>query len=191
LTAQRSENSVLFSLSNLQSLAAPAPTAKPGTVQATEGSGLIDIRAMAASTLRAPGAGGSFGFGGDGKSAEDDLPTFGAFSVAAPVLLSLPASSGPPKWVYALVAVALVMVVAVLAVAFSILGKPVVVAQPTPPPVVIAPEPKGAVPGACEARKEGERQSESVSRCWRIKGFGGQRRGGCRIRIWTCELGPG
>ncbi len=144
LTAQRSENSVLFSLANLQSLAAPAPTAKPGTVQSTEGSGLIDIRAMAASTLRAPGGGGPSGFGGDGRNAEEDLPAFGAFSVAAPVLLSLPSSSGPPKWVYALVAVALVMAVAVLVAAFSILGKPVVVAQPVAPPVVVASESKAA-----------------------------------------------
>jgi predicted Zn finger-like uncharacterized protein len=102
LTAQRSENSVLFSLSNLQSLAAPsAPPARPGTVQSTEGSGLIDIRAMAASTMKAPATGSmpsSFG-GGSRSVAEDDLPAFGAFSSAAPVLLSLPSSSGPPKWV--------------------------------------------------------------------------------------------
>ena len=60
LTAQRHENSVLFSLSNLQSLAMPAPAAKsaaPSVVDGTdqsEGSGLIDIRAMAATTLGRP-----------------------------------------------------------------------------------------------------------------------------------------
>ena len=56
LTGQRHENSVLFSLSNLQSLA--MPSAKPSSMASlgpssaptTEGSGLIDIRAMAAST---------------------------------------------------------------------------------------------------------------------------------------------
>ncbi|MEO8211777.1 MAG: GYF domain-containing protein [Myxococcales bacterium] len=144
LTAQRSENSVLFSLSNLQSLASPAPApSKPGTVQSTEGSGLIDIRAMAASTLRAPSAGGLPSFGGgrnDARSADDDLPAFGAFSSAAPVLLPIPSSSGPPKWLYALVAVAAVMIIAVGAAAFSILGKPVVVEQPAPAPVAV-PEP--------------------------------------------------
>ncbi|MES1158078.1 MAG: GYF domain-containing protein [Haliangium ochraceum] len=140
LTAQRSENSVLFSLSNLQSLAAPAPAAsRPSSTQTTEGSGLIDIRAMAASTLKGPGAGGMPMFGSDSKSAEDDLPTFGAFSSAAPVLLAIPSNSGPPKWVYALVALAAVMIIAVGALAFSILGKPVIVEQPAPPPPAVAP----------------------------------------------------
>ncbi len=140
LTAQRSDNSVLFSLSNLQSLAAPAPAAKPGTVQTTEGSGLIDIRAMAASTMRAPGGGGLVSFGGEARTAGDDLPAFGAFSSAAPVLLPVMSSSGPPKWVYALVAMAAVMILAVGAATFSILGKPVVVEQPAPPPVAAVPE---------------------------------------------------
>ena len=31
---------------------------------------------------------------------DDDLPSFGAFSPAAPVLLPMPASSGPPWWIY-------------------------------------------------------------------------------------------
>ncbi|HEY6878621.1 MAG TPA: GYF domain-containing protein, partial [Polyangiales bacterium] len=55
MTGQRNENSVLFSLSNLQALAtgsAAAPAAgrpKPGMAQG-EGSGLIDIRALASAT---------------------------------------------------------------------------------------------------------------------------------------------
>jgi predicted Zn finger-like uncharacterized protein len=55
MTGQRNENSVLFSLSNLQALATgsgAAPTtsrAKPGMAQG-EGSGLIDIRALASAT---------------------------------------------------------------------------------------------------------------------------------------------
>jgi len=55
LTGQRNENSVLFSLSNLQALAtgsSAAPSAgrpKPGMAQG-EGSGLIDIRALASAT---------------------------------------------------------------------------------------------------------------------------------------------
>jgi hypothetical protein len=55
LTGQRNENSVLFSLSNLQALAtgsggaAPAPGIRPGMATG-EGSGLIDIRALASAT---------------------------------------------------------------------------------------------------------------------------------------------
>ena len=91
LTGQRHENSVLFSLSNLQSLAMPSAkpssTASlgPATAPTTEGSGLIDIRAMAASTRRAPADGGPT------ATMDDDLPAFGAFSPAAPVLLPMPA----------------------------------------------------------------------------------------------------
>ena len=66
MTGQRNENSVLFSLSNLQQLAgrggaaepAPAPVSQPAAMSAGanapqaagEGSGLIDIRALAKST---------------------------------------------------------------------------------------------------------------------------------------------
>ena len=62
MTGQRNENSVLFSLNNLQALAtgggsagkSSAPEPRPGFANSqTEGSGLIDIRAMAASTLAA------------------------------------------------------------------------------------------------------------------------------------------
>jgi predicted Zn finger-like uncharacterized protein len=55
LTGQRNENSVLFSLSNLQALATgsgstpTATSARPG-MAAGEGSGLIDIRALASAT---------------------------------------------------------------------------------------------------------------------------------------------
>ena len=149
LTAQRSENSVLFSLSNLQSLAAPAATRPTGS-QTTEGSGLIDIRAMAASTLKGPSASpGQIVFGGGGSSsAADDLPTFGAFSSAAPVLFPIPSSSGPPKWLYALIAGAAISLVAVLWLAFSVLRKPMIVEQAIQP-VVMAPAP--AAPSAAPA----------------------------------------
>src|SRR4029079_19315971 len=74
LTGQRHENSVLFSLSNLQSLAMPAAkpasaSAIPSTAPTTEGSGLIDIRAMAASTRPAS-------LDGPGVTADEDLPSF-------------------------------------------------------------------------------------------------------------------
>jgi predicted Zn finger-like uncharacterized protein len=139
LTAQRSENSVLFSLSNLQSLAAPAAVARPASAPATtEGSGLIDIRAMAASTLKAPAGGGSPLFGGGSRAGEDDLPAFGAFSSAAPVLLSMPSQSGPPKWIYALIVLAGLLLIAVGVAFFTILGKPVIVEAPPPPPAPVA-----------------------------------------------------
>ena len=87
LTGQRHENSVLFSLSNLQSLAMPA--AKPASTASassalTEGSGLIDIRQMAASTLgSSSGGGGSLSFGGSSSGAVDDLPAFGVLARGA------------------------------------------------------------------------------------------------------------
>jgi predicted Zn finger-like uncharacterized protein len=154
LTAQRSENSVLFSLSNLQSLAAPPVTKSSGT-PTTEGSGLIDIRAMAASTLKSPSASpGQIVFGGGGggsTTGADDLPAFGAFSSAAPVLFPIPTSSGPPKWLYALIAGAAISLVVVVWAAFSVLRKPVIVEQPVQPVVIQAPPP--AAPAAAPARR--------------------------------------
>src|SRR4029078_8297430 len=97
LPCQRHETSGLFSLSKLQSLAMPAAKPSPsinlGSAPAptTEGSVLIDIRAMAASTRNSPSDGPT-------TTADDDLPAFGAFSPAAPVLLPMPSSSGTP-WV--------------------------------------------------------------------------------------------
>jgi predicted Zn finger-like uncharacterized protein len=161
LTAQRSENSVLFSLSNLQSLAAPAATTRqPSSTSgpSTEGSGLIDIRAMAASTLKGPSfSSGPLSFGGEGsRSAADDLPTFGAFSSAAPVLFPLPSSSGPPKWIYALIVVAALLVIAVGVAAVGILRKPMIVEQaPAPAPVAVAAAP-AAAPAAARALAENE-----------------------------------
>ena len=117
LTGQRHENSVLFSLSNLQSLAMPAakPAASLASAPVTEGSGLIDIRAMAASTLGASPSNGGSTFGAvGGGSPVDDLPAFGSFAPAAPVLLPS-SSSGPPKWVYAAL---LIGVLAVGGIAF-------------------------------------------------------------------------
>ena len=132
LTGQRHENSVLFSLSNLQSLAMPAakPVATASTGSAlTEGSGLIDIRQMAASTLGSSSPGGSPSFGGGGAGAVDDLPAFGAFSPAAPVLLPLSSSSGPPKWVYLALVLGLLAVGGIALMAYKVLT--------TKPPVLV------------------------------------------------------
>jgi predicted Zn finger-like uncharacterized protein len=163
LTGQRHENSVLFSLSNLQSLA--MPSAKPAAASPAagapvpEGSGLIDIRAMAASTLGTAGKEsnifGGVGGGGGGSTAVEDLPAFGSFSPAAPVLLPLPSSSGPPKWIYPLILVMIALVGGIIFMAVKVLG--------TKPPVLVeqvqqipAPEqPKAAaVPAAEPAAKK-------------------------------------
>jgi predicted Zn finger-like uncharacterized protein len=149
LTGQRHENSVLFSLSNLQSLAMPAPAAKPSvstTAPTSEGSGLIDIRAMAATTLGTSSSAGGPSFGG--PSPADDLPAFGAFSPAAPVLLALPTNSGPPKWIYAVIGVGVLAVIAIAALAVMMLGKKPVVAEQQPAPAATAP---AAAPAAASA----------------------------------------
>ena len=139
LTGQRHENSVLFSLSNLQSLAMPSP--KPaasmggsGPAPTTEGSGLIDIRAMAASSAARP-ADGRLG----GSIGEDDLPAFGSFSPAAPVLLPLPSGSGPPKWIYAVIVAMIGLVGVVGYLAFKVI-------MPKPAPVIVVQAPPAPAP---------------------------------------------
>ena len=155
LTGQRHENSVRFSLSNLQSLAMTNTAAKPAPTgmgaPAAEGSGLIDIRAMAASTFTAPASGGGGG-GGLGASPADDLPAFGGFSPAAPVLLPLQ-TGGPPKWIWLVVLGMLGLVAVVLFFGWKIftakspLEPTQVVVQvpvPTPVPAPAAVAAKGA-----------------------------------------------
>jgi predicted Zn finger-like uncharacterized protein len=147
LTGQRHENSVLFSLSNLQSLATASPAARPlasTTAPTSEGSGLIDIRAMAASTLGSSSS-SSPSFGGGG----DDFPAFGSFSPAAPVLLALPSSSGPPKWIYPVIGIAVLLVGAIGVMAYKILAKPVASEVATAPVAAAPAEPaKGSAPVA-------------------------------------------
>ncbi|HJK95183.1 MAG TPA: GYF domain-containing protein, partial [Polyangiaceae bacterium LLY-WYZ-15_(1-7)] len=119
MTGQRNENSVLFSLSNLQALATggsedgggatpsagPAPSAgsspPPGHASG-EGSGLIDIRALASATAATSGGGASSGGGGasSGGGEADDLLSIGGggglgSSLGAPVLA--PAAAEPEK----------------------------------------------------------------------------------------------
>jgi predicted Zn finger-like uncharacterized protein len=138
LTGQRHENSVLFSLSNLQSLAMPSAkpttTALPTTAPTAEGSGLIDIRAMAASTRPAASDGPT-------TTMDDDLPAFGAFSPAAPVLLPMPSSSGPPWWIYLVIVGMLGLVGGIGFLAYRVISpKQVVVVKEVPVPAP-APEP--------------------------------------------------
>ncbi len=103
MTGQRNENSVLFSLSNLQALAtggseaaaASAPsTAKPGHATG-EGSGLIDIRALASATAATSGSSSS---APAASGAPEDLLSIGGgigSSLGAPVLA--PAVPEPEK----------------------------------------------------------------------------------------------
>jgi len=152
MTGQRNENSVLFSLNNLQALAtggggakgasSSAPEPRPGFANSqTEGSGLIDIRAMAASTLAASPSTSS------GPSAKgDELPGLGAAPVfspmAAPILMPA-APSGPPKWMFAILGVGVMAVLGIVVVGILLLTrKPEPVA--TPPAVAAA----GTVPAA-------------------------------------------
>jgi predicted Zn finger-like uncharacterized protein len=157
LTGQRHENSVLFSLANLESLAKPAPASMPlhrsgaapvSTSTTTEGSGLIDIRAMANMTL-----------GGSAKSdmKSDDLPAFSApqFSPVAPVLLPM-GSTGTPRWAIAVLSVLGLAIVALGVVVVKIFmspqAPPVVVQAPPPAPTPTeapkAPPPTSAQPPA-------------------------------------------
>ena len=133
MTGQRNENSVLFSLNNLQALATggagggkSAPSGgsenRPGFANSqTEGSGLIDIRAMAASTLAAsPSTGGGLGSG------PGELPGLGAAPVfspmAAPILMPA-AASGPPKWMWAILGVGGLAVVGIIVVGILLLTR--------------------------------------------------------------------
>ncbi|HET6284187.1 MAG TPA: GYF domain-containing protein [Polyangia bacterium] len=153
LTAQRHENSVLFSLANLQSLAMPssggggakpAASSSSGSAAGSEGSGLIDIRAMAATTL---------GSSSDSKGFGDDLPAFGAFSPAAPMLLEMPTGSGPSKWIYPAIGLLIVLVGGIAFMAYNIMtSKPAVVAEiPAVPVVAPAPPAAGGAPAKSAA----------------------------------------
>jgi predicted Zn finger-like uncharacterized protein len=160
MTGQRNENSVLFSLSNLQALAtggpsgAPAASAGPKAAAAPaakaghatgEGSGLIDIRALASATA-APASGG-----GSAKKSDampDDLLAIGGSgglgsSLGAPVLA--PAAPEPEKNNKGLIiglSIAGVAVIGLLAALVVILSK--------------EPEPVAAVAGAAPNAAGGE-----------------------------------
>jgi predicted Zn finger-like uncharacterized protein len=145
LTGQRNENSVLFSLANLEALAVPSSSGSaraPSTVSTTEGSGLIDIRSMAARTIGESGR-------GDGFFGSDSLPTFSTpqFSPVAPVLLPM-AASGPPKWVYPVLGV---LALGIVALGFGIY-KVVSVSPPPSAPQIVAPPPAAPpTPGSAAA----------------------------------------
>jgi len=160
LTGQRHENSVLFSLSNLQSLAMPsakpAPAVSLGAAPAptTEGSGLIDIRAMAANTRTAP-------LDGPSGVVDDDLPAFGGFSPAAPVLLPMPGQGGPSKLIYVAIAGMAALVVVIGWLAYRVIAPKQVVVEKVVQVQVPAPESaKPAKEGATTAKgAEGDKST--------------------------------
>ncbi len=148
MTGQRHENSVLFSLSNLEALAKPSSAAplpslrspgatSPSTTTTTEGSGLIDIRAMANMTLGASSA--------KADMRGPDLPAFSApqFSPVAPVLLSPGHGGGMPRWAI----VSLLAGVGVLALFLAVVAVKLLTA-PAAAPVAQAPAPAAAPPPA-------------------------------------------
>ncbi len=165
MTGARSENSVLFSLNNLQALATgggPSSQPKPGYANSqSEGSGLIDIRQMAAQTLSA----NSFSMGNANKPDElplpNDAPMFSA--VAPSVLLPSAEPQGMPKWVWGVVGLGGAMLVGMIILLVSVLKTPTqapqIPTQGTTLPVVDpvaqnahpgTPPEKGALPGPTE-----------------------------------------
>jgi predicted Zn finger-like uncharacterized protein len=152
MTGQRGENSVLFSLANLQALATGGPAAGPtgGAFSATTGSaspadggssGLLNIRAMAAATVPAAGR---------RATSDDELPAYGGFAApiaAAPVLFPTAVDERPSWLLPVLIGVGglLLAVIAVLVVV--LLRRPAVQLVPTPAQqVAVVADPGSAVP---------------------------------------------
>jgi hypothetical protein len=76
---------------------------------------------------------------------DDDLPAFGAFSPAAPVLLPMPTSSGPPWWIYLVIVGMLGLVGGIGFLAYRVISpkqvvvvKEVQVPAPAPAPTKVA-----------------------------------------------------
>jgi predicted Zn finger-like uncharacterized protein len=167
MTGQRNENSVLFSLNNLQALASggnmgssPSSAPKPGVDNRpgfansqTEGSGLIDIRAMAASTLAASPASSS-----KGGSDEPEIAAAPIFSpMAAPILMPA-APSGPPKWIWAVLGVGVLAVLGIVVVGVLLLTRkpepaPVIATGPAPGATAPAANPGATAPAAAPAKE--------------------------------------
>lgn len=135
MKGERNENSVLFSLSNLQALAmGQKSTGAPATADPAEGSGLIDIRSMAGDSIGgAGGRGDETPFGGIGSG----LGGLASPVAAAPVLMPS-VEEERPKWLLPLV---LGLGVALLAMG----GLVVFLVVRTPEPTVVASAPAPAV----------------------------------------------
>lgn len=143
LTGARNENSVLFSLSNLQALATgpggggatsssasssvPSASPKPGMAQG-EGSGLIDIRALASATGMAPGSGGPVTSASTDNKVDDLLSIGGTgagglgSSLGAPVLIPEKKQESNKAVIVAVAAAAVALVAVVGAAAVVMTG---------------------------------------------------------------------
>jgi predicted Zn finger-like uncharacterized protein len=152
MTAQRNENSVLFSLNSLAALATGGaePAQPKSSVGAgfgssgPEGSGLIDIRAMAAMTL----GGGKKDEGPRLRASDDDLPVFSASSFSTPAAAVLLPTVQPAnnRLLYILVGV-FGFLILLLLVIFGVLffgGRKATSIGETPPPVQVASAPSAA-----------------------------------------------
>ena len=188
MTGQRNENSVLFSLSNLQALAtgggggSPTPAASGGSSPAPghatgEGSGLIDIRALASATS-APLGGGSAPTASGGDAAAEDLLSIGGGgglggALGAPVLA--PAAAEPEQGNRKLLiggAIAATLVLGLLVALIVVLlqqPEPVAdaaqqIAAPAAPPAVSpsAAEPPGAGSAAPAAAMAAETDTDDT-----------------------------
>ena len=160
MTGARNENSVLFSLSNLQALATGGPSSSGGPTSSTtakaasapaaghatgEGSGLIDIRALASATA-STGSGRS---GGSSRPSDDLLSIGGGGgglgpSLGAPVLA--PAAAEPEesnKTMIVGAAIAGLLVIGLVAALIVVLMR-----QPEPVVQAAAPGVNTAEPGA-------------------------------------------
>jgi len=182
MTGVRNENSVLFSLKNLQALAtgsnAPAATAAPsggdpfggggdgGGNQAAagfatgEGSGLIDIRALASTT----GMGGGDAEEGEEKdellSIGNQTAGFGALGASPMLATSSDDSEGGNKTLMIVGIASAAVVAAAGMVTFALLNKPAEqAAAPAVAPVAAAAA--AAAPAAEEAKEEAKEEAPS------------------------------
>ncbi len=171
MTGQRNENSVLFSLSNLQALATGSPGASsPAPISvapsgggggkagfaAGEGSGLIDIRALAAAGT----TGGGLGPAGGGGGRVDNLLSIGSggglgSSLGAPVLApAAEPDKGNKTLLLAIVGGAAVVAVAAVAIVLVVVlhsPEPQAMASNGPAPAAIAAGDNGAAAPAAPA----------------------------------------
>ncbi|MCA9603738.1 MAG: DUF4339 domain-containing protein, partial [Myxococcales bacterium] len=188
MTGQRNENSVLFSLANLQALATESssasvrPEAKAGHAQG-DGSGLIDIRALAAATgmgasAPAPALGGvpSFSAGpASERPKEDQLDNLMSIGTGSPLAMGAlgapvltPAKDDSKKLIYVIAALgaALLLVVGVGVVYLMTRDSGTEVAAAAPPiapPTNAGAEGTAATAGAAPAEATGGAAAPSAA----------------------------
>ena len=176
MTGARNENSVLFSLKNLQALATGSPSVAPATASAPErggyaggeGSGLIDIRALATTT----GVGG-----GEGSGARDELLSMGAQggafgALGSPMLGGAGHDDGggdKKTYVWAAVAAVGLLATAGVAIAYILIRPAAVtpaqgVAVTATPTVVAGPAPAPVAPGSAAANTNAPTEGELAAR---------------------------